>query len=1151
MKAVSKDYWREIKNSRSRFISILVLVSLAVSFLSGLRSTAPDMKSTGHNYFESLNLADIQILSTLGITDEDVEVIIDRPEIEDAEGVYVIDAFAVSDTTDRVAKVHSLPEKNISNVILMKGRMPEKNNECLVEAGALSGLSVSIGDKIHLDTASNEGALKSEDFVIVGVVRSPIYIALERGSATIGTGSVSMYMYVPKDAFSMDCYTAVFARAAGAEGLTAFSDEYNDYIDGLVDSMRDFSVERANKRYDDIIDDANTQIGDAQELLDDAKKQLSDAEKKLSDARKELDDGWKEYNDGVAKLEDGKKQFEEGKKKLEDGKKEYEDGLKELEDAKKEIEDGEKELNDSKKLLDDGEAEYKSGLRDYESGVAQYNAGLSQISSGRAQLAAQESQLNQAIGFIDTLISSGTPEAYVGIIATNPTAFSHSPLADQVDFGTLSAAYDAYLNQASLRAQIADGYAQIAAGEAQVASYASQISGGRAQLDAARKELDDGWKQYNDGVKALEDGKKELADGQKKLDDAKKEIEDGEKELADNEKTIKDGEKELADAKKKLDDGEREYSKGYKEYIDKKKDADELIEDGQKEIDDAKSSLEKMEGCDWYIFDRSYNPGYDGLGQDADRMGNLAKVFPIIFFLVAALVCLTNMTRMVEEQRIQIGGMKALGYSKLTISMKYVGYGLIPSALGCIIGLCVGFTVFPTMIFTAYQIMYQVPNIELHWYNDIAVMCFVSSIACTTLSSLWACLATLRETPANLMRPKTPPAGKRVFLEYITFIWNKMKFIHKVTARNLFRYQKRFWMTVIGIAGCTALMIAGFGIRSSLTFTMGRQYDELFHYDAQVTISTDISEDELNSFKNFVETEERITGYTHSQMMSYTARTDEGNQTAYLFVLDNEEVKDFIDILDYDTGEMITMGDDGIYLDKKLSELLNVSVGDTILIDSDDKVFVEVAGIFEHYTGHFTYMTPTCYENTFGKEYNPNGYLMKFSSIDPEFCDEIFEDFMEYDGILSTSRMYDVKDTYLRSMERIDFVVIIIILCSGALALIVLYNLSDINISERRRELATIKVLGFYDNEVSAYVYRENVVLTIFGIILGLLLGHALHTWLVRSVEIDLMMFGRETSTSAYIFSAILTVVFAIAANYIAHLKMKKIDMVESLKSAE
>ena len=1015
--AMKKDFWREIKHTKSRFFSIMILVALSVAFLSGLKATAPDMKQTGDNYLDSLHLADLQVLSTLGLTEDDIDALRAQDGIENAEGEYVIDAFADSGSAEAVVKVLSLSEAGINDVLLREGRLPARADECVVEENMLELLDISIGDTITLEPDSKlDDALAGEEYTVVGTIRSPVYIAVERGTSTIGSGTVKAYLYLPREAFTLDYYTAAYARVSGAAEMTAFYDEYDDYIDGVIDALEPFGDERAALRHDSLVAEATEKLDDAQRELDDAKaeadEELGKAERELSDARKKLDDGWRDYRDGQQELKDSRAELDEAYQSLQDGEQEYADGL----------------------------AQYEASLRELEDRKTAAGAGMAAVTDPAA-LAAMQEQLEQA---------------------------------------------------------------------------QQQLDEAKAQLDASRAELDAGWQTYDDG-----------------------------------EAQYASGAQRLADAYRDLQQGEKDYRDGLNDYEDGKAEADEKIADAQAKITDARREVADIESCEWYLFSRSYNPGYTGFGQDADRMANLASVFPIIFFLVAALVCLTTMTRMVEEQRVQIGSLKAMGYSSLAISRKYLFYGLLPSLTGGVFGLVIGYILFPKMIFTAYQIMYQMPDIELRAYPGISAFSVLAAVACTTVATLWACLATLRETPASLMRPRTPKAGKRVFLEYIKPLWRKMSFTHKVTARNLFRYQKRFWMTVIGIGGCTALIIAGFGLRSSLLFTMSRQYDELFHYSGQVTLSDNVLPEERAAVEAFLAGDERIVNYVPCAASSATVTTSGYSTTAYIEVMEADEIGKVVDLFDYKSGEPITMGDEGVYIDQKLSELLGVSVGDTFFLDGDERGDVTVAGIYEHYTGHFVYMTPGYYESALGADGEPNAYLLNFTSDDTDTCNAIFEKLLDMSGVATTSRMRDTQDTYMHSMERVDFVVVIIILAAAALAMVVLFNLSNINITERQRELATIKLLGFYDGEVSAYVYRENIVLTLFGILLGCFMGHWLHIYLVRSTEIDLMMFGRQTAPSAYVYAAILTALFSLLVNVLAHFKMKKIDMVESLKSAE
>ena len=1216
--AMQKDFWREIGHTRSRFFSIMILVALSVAFLSGLKATAPDMKHTGDDYLDSLHLADIQVLSTLGLTDEDIAALRAQDKIEDAEGEYVIDAFASSDSLDAVVKVLSLTDRGISDVLLREGRMPERADECVVEENMLSLMSISIGDTITLTPGDDlSDALAQDTYTVVGTVRSPVYLAVERGTSTLGSGTVKAYLYLPREAFTLDYYTAAYVRVSGAAEMTAFYDDYDDYIDDVIDSLEDFSEQRASLRHDELVDEATEKLDDAQKELDDAKaeadKELGDARKELADARRKLDDGWKEYDDGKQELADSRVKLDDAKAELEDGEQEYADGVKKYDQAVRDYEKGQKDYADGVKdyekgaqQLADGESELEAGKEKLDEGQKQLDAlgntvagalqndpnyagvtggtiidelgrgdentaaatdaaldkmraqlegGIAQAQQGLAQIDAGIEQCDEGLAKIDAALAELGEDQSEQVAAKRAaleqqradTAAQRSTLVQQR--GKVSAQLSELQSQLAALSTVSSG--SIAANKQQLDQGRADYESGKQQLSAGYRDLRDGKKELDKAKKELDEATQKLADARKELADARKELDDGWKEYYDGEEKYADGEKELADAYRELTDGEKDYREGLREYEDGKAEADEKIADAEEKIADARRKVADIESCEWYLFSRSYNPGYTGYGQDAERMANLASVFPVIFFLVAALVCLTTMTRMVEEQRVQIGSLKAMGYSGLAISRKYLLYGLLPSLTGGVFGLVIGYILFPKMIFTAYQIMYQMPNIELRAYGGISAYSLLAAVACTTLATLWACLATLRETPASLMRPRTPKAGKRVFLEYIKPLWKRMSFIHKVTARNLFRYQKRFWMTVIGIGGCTALIIAGFGMRSSLLFTMSRQYDELFHYSAQVTLADNALPEERAAVEDFLAGDSRVVNYIPCAASSATVVTPSYSTTAYVEVMASDEIGKVVDLFDYKSGDPITMGDEGVYIDQKLSELLKVSVGDTFFLDGDVRGDVTVAGIYEHYTGHFIYMTPDYYGNALHADGEPNAYLLNFTSDDTDTCNAIFEKLLDMSGVATTSRMRDTQDTYMHSMERVDFVVVIIILAAAALAMVVLFNLSNINITERQRELATIKLLGFYDKEVSAYVYRENIVLTVFGILMGCFMGHWLHIYLVRSTEIDLMMFGRQTAPSAYVYAAILTMLFSVLVNVLAHFKMKKIDMVESLKSAE
>lgn len=1140
--ASRKDFYRELKNSRSRFLSIMVLAALAVAFLSGLKVTAPDMKGTGDRYLDEQRLADIQILSTLGITEGDVAALAAREELELVRGGYVIDAWA----GDLVTKVYSItPDMN--ELTVLEGRLPQAWDECAVDRSLMEGMGLSLGDTLSIAGGGDyEDALRGERFTVVGVVRSPYYISVERGSASIGSGTVKAYAYLREEAFDLDAYTVAWLRVKGAAELTAFCAEYDDYIDEVMDALEPLGDRRAQLRHDEIITEAEEKITEGEEKLADAREEaeqeLRDAAAELADGRRELDDGWAEYEDGVndlaeaereladaeAELNDGYQQLLESEEEYEDALAQYEDGLAEYEDGAEQLAEGKAELEDAKAQLDAQKAELQSGEQQLNDGIAQCDTAVAEAEAGIAQCEAGIAQCESVMA-----VSPPESEAYQQAAAQKQTLLAQ-------------------------KAQAEAGITQAQAQKQTLLAQREELAAGRAQLDAAEAELAAGWAEYEENADALSDARQELRDAKRQLDDGRRELDDGwqdyhdgAQELSDGWAEYADGIAELPEAKAELLDAERDYAEGYQEYLDGKAEAEEKIADAADELADARRKLAEIESSEWYILPRGYAAGYTGFGQDADRMANLATVLPIIFFLVAALVCLTSMTRMVEEQRTQIGLMKALGYGRWSISRKYLSYALLPSLVGSALGLVIGHLLFPSMIYVAYQIMYEMPQLRLRFYPGISLGATGAAVGCTTAAAIFACMATLADSPANLMRPKAPKAGKRVLLERIRPLWSRMSFNWKITVRNLLRYLKRFWMTVAGIGGCTALIVVCFGLRASLMNTMGRQYDELFLYDVQATLSTGLLESERQELEEYLAQSDQVTAATELYATNVTAESDSYSILAFLQVMEPEQIGDFTVLRDNDSKAPIALTDEGAVIDKKLGELLGLSVGDRFTVTGDGRHELRVAAICENYVAHYIYLTPAYYEAVFGEAASPNSLLLNLRSDDAESCDTVLRELLALKGVASASRTADTRNTYLGSMERVDFVIVIVILCAAALAVVVLYNLSTINITERRRELATIKVLGFYDREVTAYVTRENMVLTVVGIAFGCLAGKLLHAYLMRSVEIDMMMFARDMTGISYVYAAALTAVFAAGVELLAHRRMKAIDMVESLKSAE
>ena len=1189
---LTTDSLREVKNTFNRYLSILVLAALAVAFLSGLRTTAPDMQYTADNYYDRTRLMDGYVLSTLGLTDEDLDALAGAAGIEEVEGCRSLDAVA----TDRIVSVRSMPERlNLPEV--KEGRLPRSADECVTERLLLVELGLQVGDRLELTLEEdNEGDLTHTAYTIVGVVSSPLYVGLDRGSSSLGNGSVDGFVYVPGENFTFEHYTCAYFTGVGLAALDTYGDEYEDRIDALVDSLDPMAEERAQLRHDTLIGDAQAELDDArkefEEAKADAEQELADARQELADARRELDDGWADYHDGEdtfaretadaereladaladlrqgeIDLEDGRKEYEDGLAEYQDGVKKYEGGLAEYEDGLKKYEDGWAEYQDGLREYEDARVKYEDGLKKYEDGWAEYRKGMLEYEDGQGQynrgLAGLE-QLNQGIAALTSQLNSLNPA---------------TPGYDQI-----KADLEGKIGELNIQKTQTEAQLRAAAGQLETASV--QLSVAREQLDDAKKELDEGKLELDDAQIELDDAKKELDDAKAELDDAKRELDDARAELDDANAELTDakseldqgeadlregwesyydgveelrqaridGRQELDDALAELSDGEEEYADGLREYEDGKKEADEEIADAQKKLDDAQDELDDVEDCEWYVLSRFTNAGIVGYSQDSDRVSNLANVFPVIFFLVAALACLTTMTRMVEEQRTQIGSLKALGFSRLAISKKYIGYAFSASLIGGILGLLLGCTLIPLVIANAFNIMYAIPELEFKPQIGLYVWAVLAAVLCTTGAALWACLSTLMDTPANLMRPRAPKAGRRVFLERIRPLWRRLTFTWKVTMRNLFRYQRRFWMTVIGIGGCTALIVTGFGLHESIFSILNQQFDHVFRYDATLGLDKHARADELAVVEAYLDASPWVEDYLRTSSASVEVSASGPAQNVYLFAVDDQErFNQFIHLSHRLDNAPVVLRDEGVVVTEKLAELLDVAVGETVTLDNDGRrVEAVVTDIAENYVSHYVYMTEACYRELFGETPEQNEMLLRYDSgVGEAESDAVSSELMAMDGVDSYSYIATLRDNFTDSMEAIDYAVVIIITAAAALAFVVLYNLTNINITERVRELATLKVLGFFDREVTAYVYRENLFLTLFGIVLGLVMGRFLHAWMVLTVEVEMVMFGRTAPPYAYFLAAGLTVVFSVAVNIAAHFKLKKVDMVESLKTVE
>lgn len=1117
IKATRKDFYMEIRKSLGRFLSILFIVALGVAFFSGIRASEPSMRITGDRYFDQEELMDIQALSTFGITDDDIDAIEAVEGVERVEGAYSADMLCETKKKQYVFHVMSLPE-NMNHVTVSEGRLPREIGECLVD----DDMGYKVGDMITLKSGTDDpisDTLKQEKYKVVGIGNSPCYISFGRGSTTIGSGSVSGFLFVPAKTFALDVFTEAYVQVEGAENLIAYTEEYDKKIETVLDRIEEITGERGRIRKQEIVDDAQAEIDDAKEELEEGKLK----------AQEELDDAKAQIDDGEAKLTEAKQQIADGKSQISS--------------AKTTLNSKEDELTEAKTQYSSGLKKWQEGTEAYEAGLAQFEAAkpeaLEEIAKGEAGLEAYRKQLDEAKKEAQGKLKELEGQlAYIMSLEPGPEDEDYEELHQKWE-----EQYGASIEQLETGiSEVNEGLKALETQEQDYQSKLTALSNSKAELAAKEQQLvdtkaalDSSKQQLSDAYSQIESGKGQLASGWAQIDEKEQELASGEAEIAENETT--------------LEDAKAEYEEG-------KKEAEDEIADGEAKIADAEEELAEIEDPKWYVYDRSNLPEHDGYGENADRMRAIGKVFPVIFFLVAALISLTSMTRMVEEQRTQIGTMKALGYSKWAIVSKYLGYALLATAGGSIIGVLIGEKVLPFIIIYAYGIMYQhIPEILVPYDWAYAIEASIAAVACTMFATVFSCYRELGEQPAALMRPPAPKIGKRVLLEYVGVIWKRLNFTWKSTIRNLMRYKKRFFMTIFGIGGCMALMLVGYGIRDSVFEIADIQYTEIQTYDGNLILKENLSEDEHQELTDSLEQNQDIARFMDAYMKNLVLTKDGHERETYVMVLGQpKDSEKYVHFHDRKTKEAYELSDDGAIISEKTAKLLNAKVGDTISIKDENEGNKEIViqNICENYMGHYLYITPKYYEKVYGEKTEYNTVLFSVQdSYTRQQMEEAGEKILARDEVLSLSYMKDIEKRLNDMLKSLNLVIIVLIVSAGMLAFVVLYNLNTINIAERKRELATLRVLGFYNPEVAAYVYRENILLTLIGTIVGAGLGKILHLFIIETVEVPAAMFGRIINLPSYIYSFLFTILFSMIVNGVMYFKLRKIDMVESLKSIE
>ena len=1202
-----KDFIIEIKKTMGRFVSIFFIVALGVAFYSGIRASEPSMRITADQYFDDSELMDLKVMGTMGLTKADIKAIGKVSGIEAVEGGYSKDVLCPVGDNEKVVHMLSM-QKNFNQVSVVEGRLPEKAGECLVDEDFLSYTDLKVGDTVTFHSGDGEAltdSLVTDTYKIVGIGNSPLYISFGRGSSTIGTGEISGFVVVDKSSFDMDVYTEAYVKVSDAEEKIAFTDEYNNLSDAAKEAVSAIEEERCAVRKQEIVDEANEKLADSEKTVNEKSQELEDAKKELesgkSKAAEELEKAKQQLTDGEAELADAKQQIADGETQLADAKAQLNDKQAQLDSAEAQYESGKAQLNQKEQELAAAEQTYLSNYAKYmpfiTAGKAQIAAGRTQIADGKKQLdegLAPLKQLRDGLDGIEDGISqcdSGMAEVQKQLDGMDSDVYQEYVKIPEEDRNEEQQAYvnkwenlnaqfagiqaqktqletaksgllaqAGFTTEADLDAQITSLTAQrdeldkkeaallgqeqtLAAQEEELLSAGRQITDGKSQIAAARSQLDSTKSQITDGKAQILSAWALLNEKEDTLNASKAQLASGEQELADGrskyEQAAKEAEEQITDGQAKITDGEKQLT------------------DAKQQIADAKAEIKKIENPKWYVQTREDAlTEYQGYGDNADRMRSIGKVFPVLFFLVAALISLTTMTRMVEEQRVQIGTMKALGYGKAAIAGKYIGYALIATLGGSIFGVLAGEKILPFIIIYAYMILYKhLPAILVPYHMSYALQASVIAVACTLIATIASCYKELAAEPAELMRPAAPKQGKRILLERIGIIWKHLNFTWKSTVRNLIRYKKRFFMTIFGIGGCMALMVVGFGLKDCIYEIVSLQYEKVQFYDAATYMSDDISEENRQQLHDYLDQNADIKETIEARMQKTDVKSASGKKTLYLMVpSDNEKIEDFLSFHSRtNKDEVYSLKKDEVILTEKMASLLNVKVGDELTIEDEDRgdQTVTVGAICENYMSHYLYLSPEKYEELYGvpAEYNTIIYSAKDGKDDQ--IEKIGTKLLSMDGVLNVSYTSSIEGRLDDMLRSLNLVIVVLIVSAGMLAFVVLYNLNNINITERQRELATLKVLGFYDGEVASYVYRENILLTIIGSVVGMVLGNLLHRYIILTVEVEEAMFGRQIHWQSYLYSFLFTVAFSLFVNWVMFYKLKKIDMVESLKSVE
>ena len=1107
--AFRKDILRTIRGNLKRFVAIVVITVLGTAMFSGLKAGCDDLRAAADDFYDSQQLFDVRVLSTLGITQDDVDVLAAIEGVAHAEAGYSETAHVKVAGERASVDVKALSDSGINKPYLVEGELPDSPGEVAVTRGYLNDSGAEIGDVLTIEDAEDEAneVFDRREYRIVGAVIDPMEVNNAEGSMSFRAASSSDYaFFVTEDDVTADTFTVAYVRLAGADEVLCYSDEYDDIVSQVTDRIDAVSDEQAQARTDEVVGDALEQVEDGER---EAQEGFDEAEQAFADGQKEIDDGRAELADGQAELDAGRQDLIDGQTEIDANRQSLIDGQAQVDAGRQELIDGQAQLDAARAELESGQAQIDAGWEELEANRTMVEQGLEQLEQSipvYQQLAKEK--------FIAGCLEQGMTEQMAEALFAQQQDAVFAQVEEEIRNSEEAQQLEAAQQEiAAGEAELAVRQQQIDAGLAEIETRQQQLVDGQAQLDASQAQIDDGWAQLNAGQAQIDSGWAELESGQAELNDGAAELEDGQREL-DEQRA--DYEREKADA--------------------------------LAELADARAEVESIEPATWYIQDRSSLSGYSSIESDADSIEALGTAFPIIFLIVAILVSLTAITRLVEEQRGLIGTYKSLGFAKHQVYAKYLIYALSACVIGGIIGNVFGFVLLPLFLFTVFDVMYVLPGYPI-LYNVangmLGILLFVVAIGG---SAFLSCRSEIHQTPADLLRPKVPKFGSRIFLERIRFVWKRLSFLNKVTARNLFRYKKRFFMTVAGIMGCTALIVCAFVIKDSVALMAPEQYESIDQYDIMAVVDAD----DLDQVADDLADDGRVADLTRVLVDSGEVGNGEDSVDAQIFVApDDAALEGYVTMADA-SGSPLELPDEGMLVTNNAQQVLGLEQsGSAVLQDSSlEQRETQVAGVSQSYLGNYAYLSQAAYEDLFGVgAYAPNAVLVQLADdVDgPAFADELSQD-STYLSVVSTR---ELEDSFASSFQLINTVVAVILVMAAALAFVVLFTLSTTNISERERELATIKVLGFRRREVHHYVNKETLILTGIGIVFGLVAGPPLGGVLLGSLNMPGIAFPVHIEWYSMIICAVLPFAFALVVDAITNRTLDRIDMIGALKSVE